>query len=69
VAAARAQRASGKPGEREAITINKQSKSGCLRGKIPDCNNDRADVEKLTRIRETANFKCKVTAGDFSYPV
>lgn len=34
-------------------------------GKIPDRNNDRADVEKLTRIRD---FEWKMTAGDRIQP-
>lgn len=34
-------------------------------GKIPDRNNDRADVEKLTRIRD---LEWKTTAGDCIQP-
>lgn len=49
-------------------TINKQGKSDCPWGKVPGCNNDGADPEKLARIRGTANLRWKMTAGDVSYP-
>lgn len=37
--------------------VNNQGKSDRLWGKVPGCNNDGADPEKLARIRGNCKFK------------